>query len=115
MNCSLVGACPEAGAYVERESEGEGERDQHKDCGAVGEKNNVTLISARGGESRVHDVMLGSRFSVAEKVQHAHIPLDVMDNPCCKVRPGCHSDAWLEQTAGWPGFHWLRCSHMPWL
>lgn len=59
MNRSLVGARPQAAAYVERAL--------HSDSGAVRMgKNNVTLISGRGGGA-VRDVMLGSRFSTAEK------------------------------------------------
>lgn len=61
MNYSLVRACPQAEAYVQRERERE--RDYHSDCGVARKKNNVTLISARGEEGRAEYAMWCRRLA----------------------------------------------------
>lgn len=74
MNYSLVRACPQAEAYVERE------RERERETSTVtvewqGKKQCDSYFSqSRGGESRVRDVMPQSRFSVTKKFQHAHMP-----------------------------------------
>lgn len=67
----------------------ESERETSTVTGVARKKQCDSYFSKRrGGESRVHDVMPQSRFSVTERFQHAH---SLMDNPHCKGRSSCQS------------------------